>query len=89
MLPEQEVTLKRQNLVKKCPDRCRSKRIGQNDFCVRIPPRFRGLCIYQCRRDYNSAEYFQEVASGEGNEVTVTNEDFFELFMPDIRNGGA
>ena len=38
---------------------------------------------------YNSAEYFQEVASGEGNEVTVINEDFFELFMQDIRNGGA
>ena len=38
---------------------------------------------------YNSAEYFQEVASGEGNEVTVINEDSFELFMRDIRNGGA
>ena len=38
---------------------------------------------------YNSAEYFQEVASGEGNEVTVINEDFFQLFMQDIRNGGA
>ena len=38
---------------------------------------------------YNSAEYFQEVASGEGNEVTVINEDSFELFMQDIRNGGA
>ena len=38
---------------------------------------------------YNSAEYFQEVASGERNEVTVINEDFFELFMQDIRNGGA
>ncbi len=38
---------------------------------------------------YNSAEYFQEVASGEGNEVTVINEDFFELFRQDIRNGGA
>jgi len=38
---------------------------------------------------YNSAEYFQEVASGEGNQVTITNEDFFELFMRDIRNGGA
>ena len=38
---------------------------------------------------YNSAEYFQEVASGERNEVTVINEDSFELFMQDIRNGGA
>ena len=38
---------------------------------------------------YNSAEHFQEVASGEGNQVTITNEDFFELFMRDIRNGGA
>jgi predicted ABC-type ATPase len=38
---------------------------------------------------YNSAEHFQEVASGEGNEVTVINEDFFELFMRDIRNGGV
>ncbi len=38
---------------------------------------------------YNSAEYFQEVASGEGNEVTVINEDFFELFIQDIRDGGA
>jgi predicted ABC-type ATPase len=38
---------------------------------------------------YNSAEYFQEVASGERNEVTVINEDSFELFMRDIRNGGA
>ena len=38
---------------------------------------------------HNSAEYFQEVASGERNQFTVTNEDFFELFMQDIRNGGA
>lgn len=38
---------------------------------------------------YNSVEHFQEVASGEGNQVTITNEDFFELFMQDIRNGGA
>lgn len=37
---------------------------------------------------YNSVEHFQEVASGEGNQVTITNEDFFELFMRDIRNGG-
>ena len=38
---------------------------------------------------YNSAEHFQEVASGEGNSVIVTNETFFELFMRDIRNGGT
>ena len=38
---------------------------------------------------YNSAEHFQEVASGERNQFTVTNEDFFELFMQDIRNGGV
>ncbi len=38
---------------------------------------------------YNSAEHFQEVASGEGNEVKVINEVFFEIFMRDISNGGA
>ena len=38
---------------------------------------------------YNSAEYAQEVASGEGDKVTVINNDFFELFMRDIRNGGT
>ena len=38
---------------------------------------------------YNSAEHPQEVASGEGSEVTVINNDFFELFMRDIRSGGA
>lgn len=38
---------------------------------------------------YNSTEHPQEVASGEGNHFTVTNNDFFELFMRDIRNGGA
>ena len=38
---------------------------------------------------YNSTEHFQEVASGEGNEVKVINETFFEIFMQDIRNGGA
>ena len=38
---------------------------------------------------YNSAEHFQGVASGEGNEFTVINEDFFEFFMQDIRTGGA
>ena len=32
---------------------------------------------------------FQEVAIGTDNQVTVINEDYFELFMRDIRNGGA
>ena len=36
---------------------------------------------------YNSAEHFQEVASGEMNQFTVTNEDFFQLFMRDLSNG--
>ena len=38
---------------------------------------------------YNSAEHPQEVASGEGNQFTVIKNDFFELFMRDIRNGGT
>ncbi len=38
---------------------------------------------------YNSVEHFQEVAIGTDNQVTVINEDYFELFMRDIRNGGA
>lgn len=38
---------------------------------------------------YNSGEHPQEIASGEGNQFTVINNDFFELFMQDIRNGGA
>ena len=38
---------------------------------------------------YNSVEYFQAVAFGKNNQITVINEDFFELFMQDIRNGGA
>ena len=37
---------------------------------------------------YNSTEHFQEAASGEGDEVKVINETFFEIFMQDIRNGG-
>ena len=36
---------------------------------------------------YNSAEHFQEVASGKGDQFTVTNEVFFELFMTDITDG--
>ena len=38
---------------------------------------------------YNSGEYPEEVASGEGNSITIINETFFELFMRDIRSGGA
>ena len=38
---------------------------------------------------YNSGEHPQEVAFGEGNQLTVTNREFFELFMQDISNGGA
>ena len=38
---------------------------------------------------YNSVEHFQEVAIGTDNQVTVINEDCFELFMRDVRNGGA
>ena len=38
---------------------------------------------------YNSAEYPEEVASGEGKSVTVINEAFFEVFMRDIRSGGT
>ena len=38
---------------------------------------------------YNSVEYFQAVAFGKNDPITVINEDFFELFMQDIRNGGA
>ena len=37
---------------------------------------------------YNSEEHFQEVASGERDQFTITNGDFFELFTRDIRNGG-
>ncbi len=38
---------------------------------------------------YNSAEHFQETVVGKGNEIKVINEHFFELFMQNIRNGGA
>ncbi len=38
---------------------------------------------------YNSTERFQVVAFGKKNQVTVINEDFFELFMQDIPNGGV
>ncbi len=38
---------------------------------------------------YNSGEHPQEIASGEGNRLTVIDNDLFELFMQDIRNGGV
>ena len=38
---------------------------------------------------YNSADHPQEVASGEEDKVTVINEDFFELFMQGLSNGGV
>jgi predicted ABC-type ATPase len=37
----------------------------------------------------NSTEHFQEVAFGKNNQVTVINEDFFELFRQDIPHGGV
>jgi len=37
---------------------------------------------------YNSGEHLQEIAAGEGDRITVTNEDCFELFMQDLNNGG-
>lgn len=36
---------------------------------------------------YNSATYFQEVAVGKIDDVTVINENLFELFGQDINNG--
>lgn len=38
---------------------------------------------------YNSGERPQEIASGEGNRITVIENNLFELFMQDIHNGGA
>ena len=38
---------------------------------------------------YNSGDRPQEIASGEGNWLTVIDNDLFELFMQDIRNGGV
>lgn len=45
--------------------------------------------VDQWHLSYNSGEHLQEVAVGEGVQFTVKNEDFFELFMQDINNGGA
>ena len=38
---------------------------------------------------YNSGEQAQEVAVGAVDRATVINENFFELFMQDINNGGT
>lgn len=38
---------------------------------------------------YNSVEYFQAVAFGKHNEVTVINEDYFQLFIRDLHDGEA
>ena len=49
---------------------------------------YKGL-VDQWHLFYNSVEYFQAVAFGKNNQITVINEDFFELFMQDVRGGGA
>ena len=38
---------------------------------------------------YNSAEHPQEVASGEGDQFTVVNNNYFEIFMQNLSNGGV
>ena len=38
---------------------------------------------------YNSEEHFQEVASGEGSQIMMINEELFELFIQDIHKEGA
>ncbi len=38
---------------------------------------------------YNSVEYFQAVAFGKHNQVTVINEDYFQLFIRDLHDGEA
>ena len=38
---------------------------------------------------YNSGDHPQEVAFGEGDQLTVINRNFFDLFIRDIRNGGV
>ena len=38
---------------------------------------------------YNSTEYFQTVAFGKHNQVTVINEDYFQLFIRDLQDGEA
>ncbi len=38
---------------------------------------------------YNSGENLQEGASGLGDKASVTNEELFELFLGDVKNGGV
>ena len=38
---------------------------------------------------YNSVEYFQAVALGKHNQVTVINEDYFQMFTRDLHDGEA
>ena len=38
---------------------------------------------------YNSTEHFQTVAFGKHNQVTVINEDYFQLFIRDLQDGEA
>ena len=38
---------------------------------------------------YNSGDNLQEVASGQSDEISLTNEVLFELFLDDVKNGGA
>ena len=38
---------------------------------------------------YNSGDNLQEVASGQSDEISPTNEVLFELFLDDVKNGGA
>ena len=38
---------------------------------------------------YNSGERPQEVAFGEGNQLTVINNDFFQMFIQNINTGGV
>ena len=37
---------------------------------------------------YNSGDSLEEVASGQGDEISVTNDVLFELFLTDVQNGG-
>ena len=38
---------------------------------------------------YNTGDNLQEVASGQSDEISLTNEVLFELFLDDVKNGGA
>ena len=37
---------------------------------------------------YNSGDSLEEVASGQGDEVSLANEVLFELFLRDVKDGG-